>query len=298
MRSVGASRVVCLGDVMVDVLAQLPGPLAIGSDVPAPVRIQQGGSAANTASWLGWLGVPVTLAGKVGDDEFGRVAAEALRAVGVELRLAIDPAQPTGICLVLVTPDGERTMVPSTGANATLTAGELADPPLLRAGDRLHLSGYALLNQGSREGALTALALAGRLAVPVSVDAASAAPLRAVGGAAFLDWLPAGTLLLANSDELAALTGDDPAGASALLDRGLTTIVKLGSSGARLVTPAGSVDVPGDQVEVRDSTGAGDAFAAGVLGALVNGVDLPGAVGAGNQLGAHAVGLVGGRPAR
>ncbi|HJQ01001.1 MAG TPA: carbohydrate kinase family protein [Jatrophihabitans sp.] len=88
--------IVCVGDLMVDVLARLAGPLAIGSDTPAPVCIQPGGSAANTACWLGFLGASVVFAGRVGDDAFGREAVSALQAAGARTQVAVDRQLPTG----------------------------------------------------------------------------------------------------------------------------------------------------------------------------------------------------------
>ncbi|HST49644.1 MAG TPA: carbohydrate kinase family protein [Jatrophihabitans sp.] len=170
-------RVVCVGDVLLDICALLPGPLVHGSDTPAPVSYLHGGSAANTAAWLASLGVPCLFAGRVGEDAFGREAVAALRAQGVRTRVATDPVAPTGACLVLIDPDGERTMVPSAGANANLSPADLG-PDLLRAGDHLHLSGYALLNDGSRDAARYALELAGAAGASVSVDAASARTTR------------------------------------------------------------------------------------------------------------------------
>lgn len=289
----GTSQVVCLGDLMVDVLALLPGPLAIGSDRPAPISFADGGSAANTAAWLAHLGAPVVFAGRVGDDAFGRAAVQRLRDGGVRTRVSVDPTEPTGVCLVLVSPDGERTMVPSAGANARLGPPELTDPPLLTSTDRLHLSGYALLNEGSRPAALAALARASELAIPISVDLASAAPLRELGVEQFLSWLPPGALLLANSDELAAVTDD----VRSLVGRGFTVVVKVGPEGAMLATAEGCWRVPTTTAEVLDSTGAGDAFAAGLLAALHGGRPLIEAVAAGNRSGASALRTLGGRPA-
>jgi ribokinase len=171
------ARIVCLGDVMVDVVAMLPTGLSMGSDTPARVVTRHGGSAANTAAWLAQLGATVTFVGKVGDDVFGRDVIDALTAQGVSVRVSVDPQAPTGICLVLVGPDHERTMIPSAGANALLAESDLPSV-LLRAQDHLHLSGYTLLNPGSRAAGLAALARAGRVGAGVSVDASSAGPLR------------------------------------------------------------------------------------------------------------------------
>ncbi|MEO6503922.1 MAG: PfkB family carbohydrate kinase [Jatrophihabitantaceae bacterium] len=321
-------RVVCVGDVMLDISAALPGPLVMGSDTPAPISFCHGGSAANTAAWLASAGVPCVFAGRVGDDPFGRDAVAALRSHGVITAVSIDPDTATGVCLVLVDPDGERTMVPSAGANATLSATDLGDD-LLGAEDHLHLSGYTLLSEGSRPAALFALRLASSVGASVSVDAASAGPIRAVGAQRFLDWIPAGALLLANADELAALTGaldaGDPHAGSAALDTGsaaqdadsldqdtgsaaqdagiaalvarqLTVVLKCGSGGSVLATAAGIWRSAAEPVEVLDSTGAGDAFAAGLLAALGNGAQLNDALAEGNRLGAAAVGKLGARP--
>jgi ribokinase len=283
--------IVCVGDLMVDVLARLPGPLAVGSDTPAPVSFQAGGSAANTACWLGFLGALVLFAGRVGDDPFGRDAVSELQAAGVHTRVSVDRQLPTGVCVVLIAPDGERTMIPSAGANAALMA---ADLPALNSIDHLHLSGYSLLRERSRPAARSALAQAAAVGAGISVDAASSAPIRAVGAAAFLGWLPAGALLIANADELAALTAaGDPAELAA---RGLTAVIKDGPAGARIVDEGGVRRIATTPVPVLDSTGAGDAFAAGLLAALTAGAELAEAVRQGNRTASRALGTIGGRP--
>ena len=119
----GVSRVVVLGDVMVDVVARLSGPVAVGSDSAASVSFGGGGSAANVAAWLAFAGCPPILVGRVGDDARGASAAAELRAAGVDARLAVDGEHPTGTCVVLVGPGGERSMLPDPGANAALAVG-------------------------------------------------------------------------------------------------------------------------------------------------------------------------------
>jgi sugar/nucleoside kinase (ribokinase family) len=210
----------------------------------------------------------------------------------VRTRVAVDPSAPTGACIVLVDPAGERTMVPSAGANAALVPDDLAG--LVGPEDHLHLSGYSLLHEGSRSAALAVLRQAQAVGASISVDAASAAPIRSVGGGTLLGWLPAGALLIANAAELAALAEhDDPA---ELTGRGLTVVVKDGPAGARIADRAGVRRVPTEPVPVLDSTGAGDAFAAGLLAARRAGAELDEAVRQGNQIAARALGILGGRP--
>ena len=290
------TRVVCLGDLMMDVLARLPGPLAIGSDTPAPVGIYGGGSPANTAAWLVRAGLPTTVVGRVGDDALGRRALDELSAAGVDLAVSVDPDRPTGTCIVLVDVDGERTMVPSAGANAGL--GQVALPRgLFDAQALLHLSGYALFTAGSRPAALDALAQARTAGCPISVDTASAAPLAGVGLEVFLSWIGR-SLLFANRDEAEVLTGSADASAAALtLSRRCgEAIVKCGGDAAVWSDGADVIEVPAAEAVAIDSTGAGDAFAAGVLAARANGADVRTALGAGHALAACAIAQVGGRP--
>jgi sugar/nucleoside kinase (ribokinase family) len=109
------SRIVVLGDVMMDVVARMSGPLAPGSDSPAAVSVGGGGSAANVAAWLAAAGARPVLVGRVGDDARGEAVAAELREAGVDARLAVDDERPTGTCIVLVGPGGERAMVPDPG---------------------------------------------------------------------------------------------------------------------------------------------------------------------------------------
>lgn len=285
-------RVYCVGDVMVDVLAQLPGELEIGSDTPAPISLSGGGSAANTAAWLAFAGVATTFVGRVGDDPLGRQAVDDLTQAGVDLAVTVDPSVPTGTCIVLVDPSGERTMVPSAGANAV--GGTV---PELAADDHLHVSGYALFHPDACAAALDALRAARTAGATVSIDAASAAPLRAFGPRRFLDTV-APALLFANLDEAAVLTGTRDAEVAVLRlgKRCGEAIVKHGASGAAWSDGAEVVSATPDALTPFDSTGAGDAFAAGVLAARRAGAPIAESLRAGNDLAARAVARAGARP--
>jgi sugar/nucleoside kinase (ribokinase family) len=250
---------VVLGDLMVDVVARITQPLAHASDTPAQISVQGGGSAANTAAWAASLGTPVALVCRVGDDDRGLAALH-----GVDVHAAIDHEKPTGTCVVLVEPGGERTMLPDPGAND----GPLPEIPL---GEHLHVVGYALLRAGPRASALAAIERARAAGMTVSVDPSSWALLRP--GA-----IPPVDLLLANEEEAKHLTGE--------------MVVKLGAAGARW----GDIHVPAEPVDVVDTTGAGDAFAAGFLSARLNGADAREALTAGCRVAARAVAQIGARP--
>ena len=289
------TRPLVLGDVMVDVVARLTGPLAPGSDAHAVIRFHGGGSAANTAAWLAQAGTEPLLVGRVGDDERGRTARDELRAAGVEPALAVDPELPTGTCIVLVGPDGERTMAPDAGANDALSDEDLSEE-LLESAGHLHVAGYALLRAGSRPAARAAISRALERGMGVSVDPSSAALL----SPEFLDLAAGAGLLLPNAAEAQMLSGgceDAEAAARALTARFGEVVVTLGSDGALWTDGRESVRCDAVPVDaVVDSTGAGDAFAAGLLAARMDGAEPAEALAAGARLAARAVAQPGGRP--
>jgi sugar/nucleoside kinase (ribokinase family) len=289
--------VVVVGDVMVDVLVRMSGPLARGSDTPSRVTTAGGGSAANVAVWLADQGVRTSYVGRVGDDALGRESVDALAKRGVTPWVTVDPERETGTCVVLVEPDGERSMLPDTGANGGLSPDDIP-PQVFRPGAHLHLSGYTLLNPGSRDAGRTVLSLAAEAGMTVSVDPSSAALLEAAGAARFLEWTRGVDLLLANRDEAEVLTGSaDPHEAAArFADVYREVVVKLGSDGALWRQGFIGASAPAERVDVVDTTGAGDAFAAGFLTSWLLHPEPETALAAGNRLAARAVGSVGARP--
>ena len=259
-----APRVVVVGDVCTDVVALLAGTPAPDSDRPAAIATRGGGAGANVAAHLAALGTPVVLAGCVGDDLPGRALTAALAEGGVTLALRTVPGTPTGTIVSLVEPGGERSMLADRGANLALRPD---DVPGLVAGGHLHLSGYTLLDAGPRAAGLTALARATAAGCTISVDPASTGPLRAYGVDRWLADTAAATLVLPNADEARLLTGhaDPAAAARALAGRHPVAVVSLGAEGALWASGAVLVHRPAHPTTVVDTTGAGDAFTAGVL---------------------------------
>ncbi|MFJ6153142.1 carbohydrate kinase family protein [Micromonospora profundi] len=293
------ARMVVVGDVITDVLAVLSGPLAAGSDTRAEISLGGGGQAANTAAWVAAQKVPVTLVAAVGDDDAGRDRLAELERAGVDCALERVEDAPTGTVIVLAT-DGERTMVSQRGANLRLSA-EHVDRALAQTPDagHLHLSAYTLLDDASRGAGLRTLAAARERGLTTSVDAASAAPLRRVGAAAFLSWVREVDLLLVNADEATVLAGglDPAAQGRALSATARRVVVKGGAAGAVWVDRWATVSVAtARRVTVVDVTGAGDAFAAGLLTAWLAGATPTAALDRATELGALAVSTVGARP--
>ncbi|MEU4687996.1 PfkB family carbohydrate kinase [Actinoplanes sp. NPDC023714] len=291
--------IIVVGDLVTDVLVEHDGPLETGSDTGASIRVGGGGQAANTAAWLAHIGHPVTLVSSVGDDAAGRDRVAELEWAGVRSAVQTCPGTATGSVVVL-TSAGERTMITDRGASLLLDPGHVtAVIENAPEGAHVHLSGYPLLHAGSRAAGLAALAAADRRGLPVSVDAASAAPLRSAGASAFLHWVRGTALLLCNADEADVLA---PGGTAAVQARALTAhvanaVVKRGAAGAVWGARDGSlVEGRAPAVRMKDPTGAGDAFAAGLLAAWCSGASPQAALDAGAALGARAVSVLGARP--
>ena len=287
-----------VGDLVTDVVALHAKPLSPDTDTSARIAVRPGGSAANTAAWAAHAGAPVRLLARVGADS-ADWHREALVRAGVEARLRVDRDRPTAVVIDLVDGAGERTFVTDRGASGALGPSDWEDS-LLDGVGRLHLSGYLLFGAEGRALAEVAVAAARARGIGVSVDPASSGFLREFGADRFLALLGGVDLLLPNLDEARELTGQaDPAIAARVLSARCDCLValKLGAAGALLAERAALLGtVPAPAAVPLDSTGAGDAFAGGLLAALLAGVEPAVAAAAGCRLGARAVVAVGGRP--
>lgn len=254
---------VVVGDAALDVMATHTGPIVPADDVRAKVITTPGGAAANTAAWLVSCGADTTLVSRVGNDHAGGFVRAALTRAGVRCAFTADPDAATGAVVVLVDEHGERTMLSDRGANARLCPADL-DPAVLAGARHLHLTGYVLLDASSRDAGVAALAAARRAGLSTSVDPQAANLITDPGG--FLELVRGVDLLLPNAAELALLSGSGD-----VLDAVGAVAVTAGAAGATWLDRDGSVSVSAEPADCVDTTGAGDAFDAGLLVAWLRG---------------------------
>jgi len=281
-----------VGDLVEDVVVRLGGPINVASDTDAVVTRRRGGSAANMAVSVVRAGGRARFIGQVGDDAQGVQLVDQLIADGVDV--AVRRAGRTGSIVVLVDAMGERTMLRDRAACALLDA---PDPAWLDGLTVLHVPAYSLAGEPLASTAAQLIQWAHERGVIVSIDASSSAVLEHQGPgrmrALFARLAP--DVLLCNEMEAATLGG-----LAQLAEVGARlTIVKQGPDDAIAVLRSGEgpmgepVSVPADRVaDVRDTTGAGDAFAAGLLVALAAGVEPIDAIRRGHHVAADAIRLV------
>ena len=246
-----------LGDLLLDVVVRLENPIAEDTDTYGRTRVGAGGQAANVAAWAAALGGRARFVGKRAQDAVGRLLADELRGHGVEIA-GPEVESGTGTVVSVATPDGARTMLSDRGVSTDFRPEEL-DPAWLEGCEWLHLPGYSLVAAPLRQTALAAAARVPR----VSVDLSSTAAIEAAGLTHFRSAVAEARpeVVFANEAE-AELVGDVEA---------QTVVVKRGAHGCTLRSKDGSVELAAIDAEVVDSTGAGDAFAAGFL---LSGTDL------------------------
>jgi sugar/nucleoside kinase (ribokinase family) len=246
-----------LGDLVEDVVVHVGDPVNVASDTAARIVRRRGGSAANVAAAAARLGFPARFLGQVGVDPIGGALVADLAATGVETGFVRRGGR-TGTIVVLVDPSGERTMLTDREACSELSE---PDPLWLDGVSILHVPMYSLADGPMAATARTLITWAHERGVAVSIDVSSVALIVERGRAAvhrlLADLRP--SLVFANAGEAEVLgIVDQVAGA--------VTVVKHGAAPAVVHTSRGRHEIPAESVgEVTDTTGAGDAFAAGFL---------------------------------
>jgi len=258
-----------------------------------------GGSAANTMVGIGSLGGRAAFIGKVADDDFGKVFAHDIRAAGVAFASQpVSGKAPTSRCLILVTPDGERTMNTYLGISTDLDRGEL-DADAIRAASILYLEGYLFDQPEAMAAFHQAVEIArgaGRRVALTLSDGFCVARHRGE----FLDLIRSGIdILLANENEITSLyeTEDfEEAARCVAADTELAALTRS-EKGSVIISKGQRIEVPVHPVErLVDSTGAGDLYAAGFLYGVATGKDLATAGRLGSLAAAEVISHMGARP--
>ncbi len=289
--------VIVIGDINADMILTIPAyPRPGGEAVAATVQMHTGGSALNTAVALAKMDMEVGFIGRIGQDALANQVLVDLQEAGVDCsRIQVDPRVSTGLIFIAVTVDGERTMFGARGAN-TFTEAAAIDPDYFVNCRWIHLSGYSFLSYHQYETTLLALDIAKNSPYTrVSLDISTEPALRA--RTQIMEVLPKIDVIFPNETELTILSEGRSADDSLdyLLDHGVNAIVaKRGRKGCILGVGNKRVKMPAFRVNVKDSTGAGDSFNAGVvLGRLV-GLSWEASAALGNALGGLTVSQEGG----
>lgn len=265
-----------VGDLIEDVVVWLDEPFREGTDTSSRVTRTRGGSAANVAHFAASNGTATRFVGCVGDDPLGESLVGQLARSGVDVQ--VQRRGRTGSIIVIVHQDGERSMLTDRGAAVELHD---IDSSVLDGVRILHIPTYSLVLEPIASSAIKLARVARERGVSLSIDASSAAVLEHFGAARFRQLIAElkPTYLLCNDDEARVLDADTGVPGAEIV------VIKRGADPVTAITSNGRLEVPVPTVaSIRDTTGAGDAFAAGFLGARLTNADVHTAIQAGNAL--------------
>ncbi|MFO8149959.1 MAG: carbohydrate kinase family protein [Trueperaceae bacterium] len=266
-----------IGDATVDQMYFIDALPEVGGEVSATHAVMEPGGAGGTiATALARLDHDVAIATRVGTGPFSALALKHLRSTGVDMSLVqSDPYLQTSSVTILITPDGQRTMIGAAGASRDLD-GRALRPEHVDRRDALVMSAYSLISGPQRTYSLRALQLAKDAGVRVFVDMGTGAVNALQEG--LMPLLEGVEVVLMNERELFTLTGESSISdaVSGLRARGIDqVVVKVGEMGSIVVTPERSELVEAYAIDgVLDTTGAGDVYTAAFVAAVVEGNDL------------------------
>jgi ribokinase len=268
-------EVVVFGDVTIDIVARVESYPPPGGDVqPLETRINIGGTSLNTAVMLARLGVSTALIARIGPDFLGDHVLTEMERQGLGTRwVQRDPVVSTGLVYIAVTPDGQRTMLGGAGANRNLTIGG-ADLEILQGARWLHVTSYNVLAPDSLDATMRAFQMARASSLTSSFDI-GLAPIR-LAPDVLRQAAAQADILLPSEDSDTVASSDQ------------LVIRKRGSMGCDMNVGGELFHVPAFGITVVDTTGAGDAFDAGLIAGRLRGLNLRTSALLGNACGAAA----------
>jgi len=269
-------QLIMLGDVNVDNIWPVPAIPKPGRDgLVDTVKMECGGAILNSTILLDRLGVPTVLLACLGEDLWASYIWDALSSTGIDMSAVQTTGEKnTGLDFILVTPDGERTMVGYRGANVLLHPDKIPASIFENVGI-VHISGYALLEPPQSDGVMRAVEFAIVNQIPISIDTGLEPVMRNVD--AFSKILPALEICIIGIEEVDYLLGAVSAeeAGEKLIETGVNmAAIKMGEAGSLLKTKDKAIHCPCFDVEVIDTTGAGDAYTAGILYGYYTGLSM------------------------
>jgi sugar/nucleoside kinase (ribokinase family) len=289
--------IVAMGDAIVDVIADCDDDFIRAHKLPkgsmqlltadeadklyaamGVAREMSGGSAANSMAGVAAMGGKAAFIGQIADDQLGSIFEHDMHALGVRFDTpALNGGPPTGRCLILVTPDAQRTMNTCPGASHELSVDTIS-PDLISSASILYLEGYLFGPEKPRAAMMKAVDIAHSAGRKVAFTLSESVCIagRKEGFGKMIDGGGV-DLLFANEDEALQLTGrsDLESALSELRVKVPTLVITRGPEGAIAIEGDARISIPAAPVgEVVDTTGAGDLFAAGFLTARCKGAGL------------------------
>lgn len=230
-----------------------------------------GGSAANTIIAFGQFGGKAGYKAVLGDDDMGRFYAREFTDLGIHLDAELVPDTHTGKCLVLITPDAERTMLTALGVNGTFSTEHIVESTIARS-EWLYMEGYKFTEPSGRAAIMESIMLAKKYGTKIAVSFSDTFIVNFFREG-LEEALAYADLIFCNLTEGAAYTGLENADEvfGALAEQFPNVCLTLGKSGSRVHWNSAAFEIPSYPTTPIDTTGAGDMYAAGFLYGITHG---------------------------
>lgn len=279
-----------------DISTIIESDIHLEGDTSATITTQGGGAAANVATWLAYLGEDAYLVSRLGDDAHGVALQKEFDHYGVRHSGIRHPDEKTGIVVILVSPNGERTMFPDSGSNSKLSASDL---PLLDGFAAAYISGYPLINPVSRTNVLAIIDQLKAAGITLIIDPGTVGALQKIAFTTMYEWLALFDVVILNESEALFISqrSELEEALTFLATMSPVVVVKRGAQGSVAIDEKKEITyLAAERVDALDSTGAGDAFTAGFISEWLISKEIDSALKIGGANGRLCIQSVGARP--